>query len=76
MFGVISPLNKKFGFLDCSKIFTRNNTKTLEDFYVKTIKIEGINFILVNPFIFPVVHPPYGFYPTHRKNYLINSKIL
>ena len=70
MFGVISPLNKKFGFLDCSKIFTRNNTKTLEDFYVKTIKIEGINFILVNPFIFPVVHPPYGFYPHTSKELL------
>ena len=70
MFGVISPLNKKFGFLDCSKSFTRDNTKTLEDFYVKTVKIEGINFILVNPFIFPVVHPPYGFYPHSSKVFL------
>ena len=25
MFGVISPLNKDFGYLDVSKIFTRNN---------------------------------------------------
>ena len=70
MFGVINPLNKKFGFLDCSKSFTRDNTKTLEDFYVKTVKIEGINFILVNPFIFPVVHPPYGFYPHSSKVFL------
>ena len=40
MFGVISPLNHKFGFLDCSTTFNRNNTKTLEDFYIKTITIK------------------------------------
>ena len=70
MFGVISPLSHKFGFLDCSTIFNRNNTKTLGDFYIKTVKIKGINFILVNPFIFPVVHPPYGFYPHTTQNLL------
>ena len=43
-FGVISPLNRRFGFLDCSYSFNRNNTKSIEDFYVKTVKIEGINF--------------------------------
>jgi len=35
MFWVISPFNKDFGYfgyLDVSKIFTRNNTKTLRDF--------------------------------------------
>ena len=71
MFGVISPLRKKFGYLDCSKSFDRNNTQSLENFYIKTIKIEGINFILVNPYIFPVVHPPYGFYP-HTPKKLLN----
>ena len=70
MFGIISPLNKNFGFLDCSFSFNRNNTKSLEDFYVKTEKIKGLNFILVNPFIFPVVHPPYGFYPHTSKKLL------
>ena len=63
MFGVISPLNKDFGYLDVSKIFTRNNTKSLRDFWLKNITVEGMKFILVNPFNFPVVHPPYGFYP-------------
>ena len=72
MFGVISPLSNKFGFLDCSPTFNRNNTKTLTDFYIKTIEIKGINFILVNPFIFPVVHPPYGFYP-HTTQYLLDK---
>ena len=72
MFGVISPLHNRFGFLDVSFSFNRNNTKTLEDFYVKTIQLEGINFILVNPFIFPVVHPPYGFYPHTTKKLLDN----
>ena len=69
-FGVISPFNKKFGFLNCSYSFNRNNTKTIEDFYVKNISIQGINFILVNPYIFPIVHPPYGFYPHTTKNLL------
>ena len=72
MFGVISPLHKKFSFLDCSYSFNRNNTKSLEDFYVKTVKVEGLNFILVNPFIFPQVHPPYGFYPHTTKKLLDN----
>ena len=70
MFGVISPLNKKFGFLDCSFSFNKNNTKSIEDFYIKTQTIQGINFILVNPFVFPVVHPPYGFYAHITKSSL------
>ena len=70
MFGVISPLNGKFGFLNCSYNFNRNNTKSLEDFYIKTVTIKDINFILINPFIFPVVHPPYGFYPHTTKKLL------
>ena len=71
MFGVISPLDKDFGYLDVSKVFTRNNTKSLEEFWLKNISVEGINFILVNPFNFPVVHPPYGFYP-HPPKKLMN----
>ena len=63
MFGVISPLDEKFGFLDVSQSFKRINTKNIEEFWVKTVKIEGMNFILVNPYNFPVVHPPYGFFP-------------
>ena len=69
-FGVISPFNKRFGFLDCSYSFNRNNTEAIEDFYVKNVTLEGINFILVNPYIFPIVHPPYGFYPHTSKNLL------
>lgn len=71
-FGVISPFNKKFGFLDNSFNFNRNNTKTIEDLYVKNVSIQGINFILVNPYIFPIVHPPYGFYP-HSTKKLLNK---
>ena len=67
MFGVISPLDDKFGFLDVSQSFKRTNTKTIEDFWVKTVKMEGINFILVNSYNFPVVHPPYGFLPHTTK---------
>ena len=71
-FGVINPISKKFSYLDYSPIFNRNNTKNIDEFEIKTIKIEGINFILVNPFIFPVVHPHYGFYPHTRKE-MLNS---
>ena len=70
MFGVISPLRKKYGFLDVSKSFNRNNTGFLNNFLVKTVTIEGINFILINPYKFPTVHPPYGFYPQTTKNLL------
>ena len=70
MFGVISPLDTDFGYLDVSKSFTRNNTKSLEDFLVKTINVEGMNFILVNPYDFPTIHPPYGYYPHPTKKLL------
>ena len=52
-----------------SKIFTRNNTKTLRDFWIKTVNVEGMNFILINPYNFPVVHPPYGYFAHPPKNY-------
>ena len=70
MFGLISPLPKDFGFLDVSKAFTQNNTKILNDFWIKTVNIEGINFILLNPYNFPVVHPPYGYFPHPPKKFL------
>ena len=65
MFGVITPVNKDFGYLDVSKTFMRNNTKTLNDFLIKTVNIEGMNFILLNPFNFPKVHTPYGYFTHH-----------
>ena len=70
MFGVISPLDDDYGYLDISKVFTRNNTKTLTDFLLKTVNIEGMNFILLHPFTFPMVHPPYNFYPHPSKQFL------
>ena len=70
MFGVISPLKKDYGFVDVSQTFTRNNTKILKDFWIKTVNIEGMNFILLNPYSFPVVHPPYGYYPHPPKKFL------
>ena len=70
MFGVISPFDDDFGFLDYSRMFTRNNTKTFEELWMKTIKIEGMNFILLNPYKYPVVHPPYAYYAHPSKEYL------
>ena len=71
VFGVISPFDDDFGFLDASKAFTRKNTKLLKDFWFKTVNIEGMNFILLNPYHFPMVHPPYGYYP-HAPKKLLN----
>ena len=71
MFGVLSPLDDKFGFLDVSQSFKRANTKSIEDFWVRTVNMEGMNFILVNTYNFPVVHPPYGFLP-HTNSKLID----
>ena len=78
MFGVITPFNKDFGYLDVSKTFTRNNTKTISDFWIKTVNIEGINFILLNPFNFPVVHPPYAFFahPPEKLLNLLEKKLI
>ena len=70
MYGVLSPFKNDYGFLDASRTFTRNNTKTLRDFWIKTVNIEGINFILLNPYSFPVVHPPYIYYPHPPKKFL------
>jgi len=70
MFGVISPFDEDFGFLDISKIFTRNNTKTFEQLWIKTKNIEGMNFLLLNPYNFPVVHPPYVYYAHPPKQFL------
>ena len=36
----ISPFNKDFGFLDASRAFTRNNTKLLKDFWIRTVNVE------------------------------------
>ena len=70
MFGVISPFKTDYGFLDASRTFKRNNTKTLRDFWIKTVNIEGFNFILLNPYSFPVIHPPYIYYPHPSKKFL------
>ena len=71
MFGVITPFNKDFGYLDVSKTFTRNNTKTIKDFWMKNVNIEVMNFILLNPFNFPKVYPPYGYFTHPSKKFLI-----
>ena len=70
VFGVISPFDDDFGYLDISKTFTRNNTKTLEDFWLRTVSVEGMNFILLNPYNFPVAHPPYVYYSHPSKELL------
>ena len=77
MFGVISPFDDDFGFLDISRMFTRNNTKTLEELSIKTKNIDGMNFILLNPYNFPVGHPPYVYYahPTLKFLDLLEEKI-
>ena len=78
MFGVISPFDEDFGFLDYSRMFTRNNTKTIEQLWIKTINFENMNFILVNPYNFPVVHPPYVYYahPSEKLLDLLEDEII
>ena len=71
LFGTISPFDNDLGLLDISKTFKRNNTKTLEDFWIKTINKEGMNFILLNSYKFPMVHPPYIYY-THPEKKLLD----
>ena len=70
LFGVLSPFDYDCGYLNISKIFTRNNTKTLKDFWFKTINIKGMNFILLNPYKFPMARPPYVYYSHPSKEFL------
>ena len=57
-------------FLDYSFTYNRTNVKSNDDFIIKKINIFNETFILLNEFIFPTPHPPYGVYPHHTKHML------
>ncbi|KAK8897894.1 Transmembrane protein 62 [Tritrichomonas musculus] len=59
MWGIDDPLGPHNLFLDYSFTYNRNNTKTLRDFHVKTIRTHNLTFLLINLYRFPSVHPPY-----------------
>lgn len=62
MFALDSLFAKHNYFLDYSYTFNRNNTLTKEDFLCKKVIIKNLTFILINPYSFPTVHPPFGFW--------------
>lgn len=59
MWGIDDPLGPNNLFLDYSYTFNRNNTKTIQDFHVKTIRTHNLTFLLINIYKFPSIHPPY-----------------
>ena len=70
MWAIIDPLSDQNMFLDYSYTYTRNNTPTLHDFYVRTLVRHGITFVLVNQYRFPDVHPPYTYWAHPNKEFL------
>lgn len=76
MFGIKSALSKKNFILDYSRSFSRNNTKTEDEFTIHSFQMEpsNINVIALNPFHFPTAHPPLLLYTRYKKNILIELK--
>lgn len=70
MWGIIHPLSDENIFLDYSPTYNRSNTKTMKEFYARTIVSHGIKFVLVNVYRFPDVHPPYTYWAHPSKEIL------
>ena len=70
LFAVDSLFSIHNNFLDYSFTYNRSNVKNEDDFIIKKINIFNETFILINEFIFPTPHPPYGVYPHHSKHLL------
>lgn len=70
MWGIDDPLGPHNLFLDYSYTYNRNNTKTLRDFHVKTIRTHNLTFLLINIYKFPSIHPPYIYWGHPSKEIL------
>ena len=70
LFAVDSLISNHNYFLDYSFIFNRTNVKTNDDFFIKKINAFNETFILINQYLFPTPHPPYGVFPHHTNHML------
>lgn len=62
MFGVYSLTSPHSYIFDYSDEFTRNNTKTIDDFQLRYVEEDGYGYIIVSPYTFPTVHTPLMFW--------------
>ena len=62
--------SKENYYLNYSFIFNRSNVKNEDDYFIKTLKVYNMNFILINNYRYPIAHPPYNFYAHPNKNQL------
>ena len=68
LFGIYEPFSRHMNYIDYSNTFTRESIKSMEDFWVRVVNKSGLNFVLVNTYRFPTIHPPYlnWPYPTRK----------
>ena len=59
MFNIWDINSSNFLFLDYSLTYTRENTKTIEDFQVRYFNHDGYGFIAINPYTFPTIRNPF-----------------
>ena len=71
MWGIIHPLSKQNLYIDNSPTYTRKNTKNMDDFIIRKVKMDGLTFVLINVYRFPNGHPPY-FYWAHPTRYMLD----
>ena len=68
LFAVDSLFSEHNHFLDYSYTFNRSNTLTKESFLCKKVVIKNLTFVLINPYSFPIVRPPYNFWSKPSSN--------
>ena len=71
IWAVKSVTSESHNFLKYSFIYNKSNVKNERDFFLKTVKFDGISFILLNDYRFPVIRPPYGVEP-HTTSYQLD----
>ena len=63
--------SKKNNYLKNSFIFNKENVQNEEEFFLKKVKYNGITFLLLNDYRFPVIRPPYGV-EAHTNSYQLD----
>ena len=60
VWAVRSVTSENNNFLKYSFTYNKSNSDNEEEFFLRKVKFDGITFLLLNDFRFPVIRPPYG----------------
>jgi hypothetical protein len=63
--------SKNNNYLKNSFIFNKENVQKEEEFFLKKVKYNGVTFLLLNDYRFPVIRPPYGV-EAHTNSYQLD----